>query len=131
MARIEKKLSYRLPLADTNADAAAASMAAHWRGFTWETGPVIVRWVSTTHGEIQVWAATENEGRGVVEHAMAHIGANDDEGKWIVSTSRNPRFGRVTTVKASAVSARSGSDGIESSLLLEGRINREGTGFSA
>jgi hypothetical protein len=122
MARgpLEKKLSYRLPVNAGNEDATLASMAAHWEGFEWVSGPVMVFWTSKQWGEVQVWAISELEGRGVIEHALAHMGAPQDAGTWRTATVSNPRFGRVGTVRATIVSARSGSGGAAPHRYLDG-----------
>jgi len=122
MARgpLEKKLSYRLPVVAGNEDSTLASMAAHWEGFEWIAGPVMVFWVSKTYGEVQVWAVSEEEGRGVIEHALAHMGADPASGTWRTATVTNPRFGRVGTVRATIVSARSGPSGVAPHRVLDG-----------
>ena len=122
MARgpLEKKLSYRLPVTPGNEDATLASMAAHWEGFEWIAGPVMVFWTSSQHGEVQVWAISEEEGRGVIEHALTHMGADPEAGTWRTATVSNPRFGRVGTVRATIVSARSGSGGVAPHRVLDG-----------
>lgn len=108
---VRKELSYRLPVDKDTEVAVAQSVADHWNGFEWIAGPVIVAWVSKQYGTVQVWAISEAEGRGVVEHAMAHMGAIDTDGIWRVATVTNPRFGRVTTVRATSASARATSSG--------------------
>jgi len=108
---LEKKLSYRLPVTAATESAVLLSMQEHWEGFEWVSGPVIVGWVHPDHGQIQVWAVSEAEGRGVVEHALAHMGVNQAIGTWRIATVANPRFGRVATVRAAIVSARSGPSG--------------------
>lgn len=93
--------------------------AAHWRGFRFTAGPVVVSAVGPW-GEVQVWASTEQEGRRVIRHAAAVAGFNPDtdpEGEWLVSTVSNPRYGRVCTVEVLdtadglAVSKRDGPSG--------------------
>lgn len=108
---LEKKLSYRLNITPENESEMLASVAAHWDGFTWETGRTIVAWVSETFGTVQVWAIDESEGRGVVEHALAHMGADETAGEWIITESTSPRFGRVGTVRATIAAVRSGPHG--------------------
>lgn len=108
---LEKKLSYRLNYnAGTEAQVADA-MAEHWAGFEWVTGPVIVSWKSDTYGQIQVWGVSEEEAKGVIQHALVHIGALEDDGTYLVGMSSNPRFGKVATVRATFVHARSSSSG--------------------
>lgn len=122
MARgpLEKKLSYRLPVQPGNEEATLESMAAHWQGFEWVSGPVVVTWSSEQWGTVQVWAVSEAEGMGVVEHALTHMGADPDKGDWRYGHVSNPRFGRVGTIRATIVSARSGSHGTAPYKVLDG-----------
>jgi hypothetical protein len=115
---LEKKLSYRLPVTPETEDAVLLSMQEHWEGFEWVSGPVVVRWDHPDHGQVQVWAVTEEEGRGVVEHALAHMGVNEAVGTWRIASVTNPRFGRVATVRAAIVSARAGSSGAAPHIVL-------------
>jgi hypothetical protein len=51
---------------------------------------------------MQVWAASEAEGRRVINHAasIASIPVNDpEEAEWIVTRSKNPRYGRRGTYR--------------------------------
>lgn len=108
---VRKKLSYRLPVDAGNEEAIAQEVADLWEGFEWVTGPVMVAWVSKQFGTVQVWAISEEEGRGVIEHAMGHMGARDEDGVWRVHMVTNSRYGRVATVRATCASARSGASG--------------------
>jgi hypothetical protein len=109
---LEKILRYHLPLADTDPEAAMSSAALHWKGFSWRSGPVIVAWFSDDWPQVQVWAESENEGRRVVRHALAHMGAEEDSGVWNVATSTGSRCGIIGTVHANLVSARSTDKGV-------------------
>jgi hypothetical protein len=109
---LEKILRYHLPLADTDPEAAMSSAALHWKGFSWRSGPVIVKWFSDNLPEIQVWAETEEEGKRVVRHALAHIGANEDSGVWYSAVTSGNRLGLVGTVYANLVSSRSTDKGV-------------------
>lgn len=93
--------------------------AAHWRGFRFQAGPVIVAAVGPW-GTVQVWASSEGEGRRVIRHAAAVAGFNPDtdpDAEWIVSRCDDPRYGRVCTVEVLdtadglAVSKRPGPSG--------------------
>jgi hypothetical protein len=108
---LEKKLSYRLNYEPGSEALVADAMAEHWNGFEWVSGPVIVTWKSDTHGQVQVWAVSEEEGKGVIQHALAHMGADEDAGTYLVGVSSNPRFGKVATVRATFVQARTGASG--------------------
>jgi hypothetical protein len=89
---VRKILSYR-----DQSGASQAAHVAHWEGFRWTTGPVIVASVGPW-GCCKVWAVSENEGRRVVSHAAAIAGFDPDEGEWIVTTSSSSRLGRVAEV---------------------------------
>lgn len=122
MARgpLEKKLSYRLHVAPGQEDQVLSSMADHWEGFEWVSGPVVVTWSAEKHGAIQVWAVSEAEGVGVIEHALAHMHVSPEKGDWRTGHVSNPRFGRIATVRATIVSARSGSHGVVPHRVLDG-----------
>jgi hypothetical protein len=60
---LRKKLTYR---DRTGRD--AAFHAEHWKDFVWEAGPWIVA-ATGPWGTMQVWAATQQEGRRVLAHA--------------------------------------------------------------
>jgi hypothetical protein len=109
---LEKKLSYRLPVDELGEVAALQLMHDHWRGFSWETGPVVVKWLSQAFPQVQVWASSEAEGKRVVKHALFHMGATETQGDWQVSVVSDNRYGRVTTVRATVVSARNGPHGV-------------------
>lgn len=108
---MEKRISYRLPPDGRSEDERTASLAEHWRGFTWTTGRWVVSWVSDRWGEVQVWAITEEEGQGVIRHALDHMGAPEEDGEWLASLCRSPRFGKVMDVTVGRVSARDGPRG--------------------
>jgi hypothetical protein len=109
-----KRLTYR--------DLGGASREAHqehWRGFTFEAGPVMVAYVGYW-GRPQVWAASEAEGRRVIEHACAIAGiptTGAEVGEWIVTTAkagRNGQGGTFTVPTAYGfplVTKRSGASG--------------------
>ena len=109
---LRKKLSYRLPVDAMGVSAALLSMQEHWRDFTWETGPWVVKWLSDDWPQIQVWAKNVGEGRRVVGHALAHMGARVKDGCWQSAYVSDDRYGRVTRVRATIVSARQGPHGV-------------------
>ena len=67
--------------------------AAHWKDFTWQAGDVIVSAYGTVLGKPQVWAASEAEGRRVIEHAASIAGVDLTDASWKAVTPANPRFG--------------------------------------
>jgi hypothetical protein len=76
-----KRLTYR-----DQGSATPEQHAAHWEGFEFTSGPVVVslrgRW-----GKPQVWASTEAEGKRVLLHAASIAGYNpsaDPTAEWAV-----------------------------------------------
>lgn len=108
---LRKTFSYRLPVTPQNEASVVRTMAYVWSGVEWNTGPVIVGWVSETYGNLQVWAESEAEGRRVIGIALGHMEADEEEGEWIVTRSRSARAGRTARVRATVVSARAGASG--------------------
>ena len=72
----------------------------HWRGFVWQTGPVIVTSRGAAWGVVQVWASTSDEGRRVINHAAAaaSVSLGVPEHKWEITSPKDPRYGREATV---------------------------------
>lgn len=96
----------------------AADHSRHWKGFTWQAGPVCVTCHHTKVGVLQVWAADESEGKRVINFAASIAGFDTDkDGEWATSVSRNPRYGQRATMIVQqiwgfdAISKRPGSDG--------------------
>lgn len=118
-SRKVKVFSYRLDVAGQGEEETALSMAEWWAGFEWVTGPVMVFWKGAGVGQFQVWAVSEEEGRGVIEHALSHMGVSPDVGQWRSAVVSNPRFGKSYTVRATAVSCRNGSSGPPSTVVLD------------
>lgn len=76
-----------------------AEHTAHWRGFTWQAGPVCVIHKGAAWGVPQVWAATAEEGKRVIRHAGQIAGIDPDAvGEWIITGSRSNRYGRTGTM---------------------------------
>ena len=93
---LRKKFGYR----DVSGMSQAVH-AAHWRGFTWHAGPVVVK-AFGPWGQMQIWASSETEGRRVIAHAASAGGWDLDapEVEWLVSTAsggRNGRSGQMQT----------------------------------
>lgn len=71
----------------------------HWRGFEWQAGPVCVIHKDAPWGVPQVWAASAAEGKRVLRHAGVIAGVNVDAvGRWIVTGTLDPRYGRTGTM---------------------------------
>lgn len=109
-----KRLSYR-----DLGGASREAHAAHWAGFEFDGGPVIVACVGDW-GTLQVWAASEGEGRRVIGHAASIAGLPVDDptqAEWVISTSSNPRYGKPGRFRVAevfglpVVTKRRGSDG--------------------
>ena len=93
--RLRKYLRYRDQL---NTD--LAGHAAHWENFTWNAGPVCVIHRDADWGYLQVWAETADEGKRVIRHAGDIAGISPDtEGRWLISASDDPRYGRTGTMR--------------------------------
>ena len=70
------------------------SLVDHWKDFEWESGPVVVSHKGHTWGTPQVWAATADEGKRVIQHAAREAGFDADQvGKWGISSSSGSRYG--------------------------------------
>jgi hypothetical protein len=66
----------------------------HWKDFTFESGPVIVSHKGFSWGTPQVWAATADEGKRVIQHAAREAGFDADQvGQWGISSSTSARYG--------------------------------------
>jgi hypothetical protein len=113
MPRGIKRLTYR-----HQGTPSQESQAAHWEGFTFRGGPWQV--IYKGHwGQIQVWAASEADGRAVVLHACAAAGIDpeDPNGEWFAAPSSSPRHQRIATYRTAlkyglpVVTVRPGPDG--------------------
>ncbi len=92
--RRTKRIGYR-----DQGNSSLATHQAHWAGFTWEAGSVIVAYIGAW-GTVQVWAATEAEGRRVVGHACAVAAiptSGASVGEWVVATTDDQRNGKPGT----------------------------------
>ena len=88
-SRCTKEFRYRGPV-----DVDERDLANHWKDFSWNTGPAIVKHEGSGAGNLQVWAASTQEGERVIRHAFAEIGLNPDEiGVWSYNSTENPRYG--------------------------------------
>ncbi|MGI9459011.1 MAG: hypothetical protein ACR2NF_03345, partial [Pirellulales bacterium] len=92
---IRKLLRYR-----SKSGAELGSITDYWRGFTWTTGPVIVTHADAWWGQPKCWAVSAAEGKRVLRHAAGEAGIDPDQvGRWIISGSRDPRYGVSLPVK--------------------------------
>ena len=114
-AYLRKTMRYRDQTGTPEAD-----HVAHWINFSWAAGPAIVSSHGAPWGVVQVWAASDAEGRRVIEHAAAIAGVDlTAEGCfWQYSSPRNSRYGKTGTMRVEhdmtgtpCISKRAGSDG--------------------
>ena len=90
----------------------------HWKDFTWTTGPVCVTHKGYSWGTPQVWAASIDEGKRVIQHAAREAGFDAFEiGEWVISSSSSARYGVSLPMKVDTtggyywITERDGSDG--------------------
>lgn len=98
-----KRLSYR-----DQGDASQAAHQAHWAGFTFAAGDVVVSYCGFW-GEVQVWAASESVGRSVVLHAcsIANIPTSGPQaGEWVVTRAKSGRNGQPGTFVVPTIEGR-------------------------
>ena len=70
------------------------ALVDHWKDFTFESGAVIVSHKGHSWGTPQVWAASQSEGKRVIQHAAREAGFDADQvGEWGISSSASPRYG--------------------------------------
>lgn len=106
-----KILSYR---DQTGRD--VAFHAAHWDGFEFDGGPWIVA-LTGPWGCVQVWAASEAEGRRVIGKVIEAAGIDPADGDWIVTRDSSGRSDTVRRFRVSnlatvpAVTMRAGPSG--------------------
>jgi hypothetical protein len=92
---LRKKFKYR-----DISGATREEHAAHWRGFTFRAGPVVVR-AYGPWGQLQVWAEDEDEAYRVIRHACDIGGWNFDEQleRVEVGRTKGSRNGRTGTMQ--------------------------------
>lgn len=89
----------------------------HWKDFSFEAGPVLVKHVGSTLGTIKCWAASVDEGKRVILHAFGEAGVDANQaGRWEVSGSSSTRLGMPGTMNVDTtggyywITARDGSN---------------------
>ena len=73
-SRLRKRFRYR-----STSGLGLGEIVDHWKDFTWESGPVIVKHLGSSWGTPQVWAATADEGKRVIRHAAGEAGIDPDQ----------------------------------------------------
>ena len=71
----------------------------HWKDFVWQAGPVIVSVNGVPLGKPQVWAASADEGKRVINHAAAIAGVDMTKAEWLITSPRSPRYGVPGTMR--------------------------------
>ena len=111
---LRKLLRYR-----DNSGTGADGHSRHWADFTWSAGPVCVSFESPKWGNPQCWAASESEGKRVINFAASIAGVDTDkDGEWSTSFSRNPRYGQPGRMRVEriygfpSVTKRDGASGM-------------------
>jgi len=113
-APLRKYLRYRCRPGTT-----LQELGDHWRDFTWQAGPVISIHTGAPWGRLQVWAASEAEGRRVIRHAGATSGVDPDrDGEWLTTGTDHARYGQAGTMRVARrqgflkVTTRDGPNGL-------------------
>ena len=97
--RTIKRFRYR-----SNSPCDVRQLAAHWRDFVWNTGPVIVQHLGSALGSPQVWASSVAEGKRVIQHAGREAGVDPDKaGEWSIGGPNSSRYGVRATVRLKEV----------------------------
>lgn len=78
----------------TESSRTSGQLREYWKDFVWQAGNTCVQHSGASWGTPQVWAASESEGKRVIQHAGREAGIDPDQvGKWTVSGSDNTRYG--------------------------------------
>jgi hypothetical protein len=111
-ARLRKRFRYR-----STSGVGLGEIVDHWKDFSFESGPYRVRHTGSSWGNLEVWAATEDEGKRVIRHAAGEAGINPDQvGRWSTRRSDSSRLGVSDTMRVDTtggyywITARDGSD---------------------
>ena len=111
-SRLRKRFRYRSVSGND-----LGAVVDHWKDFVWEGGPYRVRWIGGSWGPVEVWAASEAEGKRVIQHAAAEAGFDPFEsGRWSTRISGSTRLGVSGTMRVDTtggyywITARDGSN---------------------
>ena len=86
----------------TESSRSVEQLRDYWRDFTWNAGNTCVQHTGHSWGTPQVWAASEAEGKRVIQHAAREAGfVADQVGEWRVGGSDDPRYGMSGKMKRS------------------------------
>lgn len=92
------RLNKRLVYFDQNGTSLQATVD-HWKDFVWQAGPVMVSLNGSPLGKTQVWAATEAEGKRVLEHAAQIAGVDLTGAEYVIGSSKSSRYGVPGTMR--------------------------------
>lgn len=92
------RLNKRFVYFDQNNSSLQATVD-HWKDFVWQSGPVIVGLTGTPLGKPQVWAASEAEGKRVLEHAAQIAGVDLSNAEYQIGTPKDSRYGVPATMR--------------------------------
>ena len=111
-SRLRKRFRYRSVSGND-----LGAVVDHWKDFTFEGGPYRVRWTGKSWRSPEIWAASEAEGKRVIQHAAAEAGFDPlEDGRWSTRLTSSGRQGvpgtmRVDTTKGFYwITERDGSD---------------------
>ena len=111
-SRLRKRFRYRSVSGND-----LGAVVDHWKDFSFTGGPYRVRWSGGAWGTVEVWAATENEGKRLIRHAAAEAGFDPFKtGRWSTRLSSSTRLGVPLTMSVDTtggyywITARDGSD---------------------
>ena len=110
-SRLRKRLRYRSVSGND-----LGTLVDYWKDFSYEGGPYRVRWSGGAWGTVEVWAATEAEGKRVIQHAAGEAGFDPfKSGGWSTRVRRSSRLGVQLLVRVDTsggyywITARDGS----------------------
>ena len=113
-ARLRKRFRYR-----SMSGLGLGEVIDHWKDFSYAAGPVCVIHKGSPSGTPQVWAASESEGKRVIQHAFREAGIDPNQvGEWIVSSSDSARYGVSGQMRVNTkggyywITSRDGEDGM-------------------
>ena len=111
-SRLRKRFRYR-----STSGLGLGEIVDYWKDFTFQSGPYRVRHTGSSWGTLEVWAATEDEGKRVIRHAAGEAGIDPDQvGRWSTRRSDSSRLGVSDTMRVDTtggyfwITSRDGSD---------------------
>ncbi len=111
-SRLRKRFRYR-----SSSGLELGQVVDYWKDFSFQSGGYRVRHTGTSWGNLEVWAASEDEGKRVIRHAAGEAGIDPDKcGRWSTRRSNSSRLGVSDTMKIDTtggyywITSRDGSD---------------------